>query len=155
MIRLTKVADYGVVLLTYMASAPGRRTFNARDLAQKAQLSHSMVSKVLKALTRGGVLESHMGSKGGYRLSREASEINVAEVIAALDGPIRVTECADEEDSNCMIELLCPVRVGWQKVNVAVREALESITLAELMNGDSRDNGETREPTSASALETS
>ena len=154
MIRLTKVADYGVVLLAYMASVPGGRTFNVRDLAKTAQLSPSMVSKVLKALTRGGVLESQMGSKGGYRLSRNANEINIAEVIAALDGPIRMTECADVVDSNCAIELLCPVRVGWQKVNAAVRKALEGITLADLMQGGSGEERATKSPEPASFTET-
>jgi len=154
MLRLTKVSDYGVVLLTYMASVPGGPTFKARDLAQTAGLSPSMVSKVLKALTRGGVLESHMGSKGGYRLSRTAAQITVAEVIQALDGPIRVTECADEADSNCMIDSLCPVRVGWQKVNAAVREALEGISLAELMQGEVNENPALQHPETAGIAET-
>lgn len=130
MIRITKQTDYGIVLLTHLASQPERH-LNAPELAAETQLPVPMVSKILKILVREGILMSHRGVKGGYSLARLAQEITMAEIIAALEGPIAITECIDVS-SDCSHERLCPVRSNWHRINAAVRGALEGITLAEM-----------------------
>ena len=89
------------------------------------------VSKVLKALVQHGLLASHRGAKGGYSLAAPAEEISVAQIIAAIEGPIALTECSDTIGL-CGQETQCSVRGNWQRINSAVREALERVTLAEL-----------------------
>ncbi len=133
MIRMTKMTDYGFVLLTHMAAAPEHSTHNAADLARTAGLPQPMVSKILKVLARKGLLSSRRGPRGGYELSRRAERISAAEVIAALEGPIALTECLSAPYSGCEIELLCPNRAAWRRINDAVREALDRISLAELL----------------------
>ena len=96
MIRITKQTDYGIVLLTHLAAHPDRH-FNAPELAAEARLPLPMVSKILKLLAREGLLASHRGVKGGYSLARPAEEISMAEIIAALEGPIAITECVSVE----------------------------------------------------------
>lgn len=130
MIRITKQTDYGVVLLTYLAGHPERQ-FNAPDLAAETRLPLPMVSKILKLLAREGLLSSHRGVKGGYSLGRRPEEITMAEVIRALEGPIAITECI-EDGGDCAHESLCSVRGHWQKINEAVRGALEGLSLAEM-----------------------
>jgi FeS assembly SUF system regulator len=130
MIRITKQTDYGIVLLTHLA-ANAERQYAAPELAAEARLPLPMVSKILKVLARDGLLASHRGVKGGYSLARAAEEISMAEIIAALEGPIAITECISVE-SDCSHEALCPVRGNWQRINLAVRTALEGITLAEM-----------------------
>jgi FeS assembly SUF system regulator len=130
MIRITKQTDYGVVLLTHVAGQP-ERMFNAPDLAAETHLPLPMVSKILKLLTRDGVLVSHRGVKGGYSLARPPQAISMAEIIAALEGPIAITECI-EEVGDCAHERLCPVRSNWHRINEAVLAALSGITLAEM-----------------------
>jgi FeS assembly SUF system regulator len=130
MIRITKQTDYGIVLLTHLA-AHAERQFNAPDLAAEANLPLPMVSKILKLLAREGVLASHRGVKGGYSLARLPEEISMADVIAALEGPIALTECIQVQ-GDCSHEPICRVRSNWQRINAAVREALEGITLAEM-----------------------
>jgi FeS assembly SUF system regulator len=132
MIRITKQTDYGVVLLTQMANQP-ERVYNAPDLAAEAHLPLPMVSKILKLLTRDGVLVSHRGVKGGYSLARQPEAISMAEIIAALEGPIAITECI-EEVGDCVHERLCPVRSNWHRINEAVLTALQGITLAEMVH---------------------
>lgn len=133
MIRMTKVTDYGFILLTYMAYVDVAAMYNARDLAAATQLPLPMVSKILKALSKGGILISHRGVKGGYSLARTPDKIQVLEIISSLEGPIAITECIGEDyDSKCMLERLCPIRVNWQRINHAVREALQNITLEEM-----------------------
>lgn len=130
MIRITKQTDYGIVLLTHLAGQPDRH-LNAPELAAETQLPLPMVSKILKLLVREGLLVSHRGVKGGYSLTRPPGEITMAEIIGCLEGPIAITECIDD-GSDCSHERLCPVRSNWQRINAAVRGALEGITLAEM-----------------------
>lgn len=130
MIRITKQTDYGIVLLTQMALEPNRQ-FNAPELAEAAGLPLPMVSKILKQLVRERLLNSHRGVKGGYALARTADEISVAELIAALEGPIAITECISVE-GDCSHEASCKVRSNWERINDAVRTALEGISLAEM-----------------------
>ena len=130
MIRITKQTDYGIVLLTQLALEPERH-FNAPELAAEANLPLPMVSKILKQLARDGMLTSHRGVKGGYGLARPAGEISMAEVIGALEGPIALTECISVE-GDCSHEGSCKVRSNWQRINDAVRSALEGISLAEM-----------------------
>ena len=87
MIRMTKLTDYASVLMTYFAKDPAR-PHNARDLASETHLPLPTVSKVLKSLARGGLLESHRGLNGGYALSRDASEISLADILTAMEGPM-------------------------------------------------------------------
>jgi len=89
------------------------------------------VSKVLKALVQHGLLVSHRGAKGGYSLAAAPEEISVAQIISAIEGPIALTECSDSTGV-CGQEPQCSVRSNWQRINKAVREALERVTLAEL-----------------------
>jgi FeS assembly SUF system regulator len=130
MIRITKQTDYGIVLLTHLAVEPERQ-YNAPELAGEARLPLPMVSKILKLLAREGLLDSHRGVKGGYSLARPPEAISMAEIIAALEGPIALTECISVE-GDCSHEALCPVRSNWQRINQAVRSALSGISLAEL-----------------------
>jgi FeS assembly SUF system regulator len=133
MIRMTRQADYGIVLMTRMAGSPERQ-FTAPELATESHLPQPTVSKILKLLGRAGLLESHRGVKGGYTLAHEPEVITMAEIIGALDGPIAVTECIDDTPGECSQEAICPVRGNWQRINRAIREALEAISLAEMVH---------------------
>ncbi len=132
MLRVTKLADYGIVLMTQFASYRESQTHNARDLAAEVRLPLPMVSKILKVLAREGLLVSHRGTRGGYSLARAADGITVADIIRALEGPIAVTECTDKVNGDCDLERVCPVRSNWHRINEAIREALEKITLAQM-----------------------
>ncbi|HUP21840.1 MAG TPA: SUF system Fe-S cluster assembly regulator [Thermoanaerobaculia bacterium] len=131
MIRLTKQTDYGIVLLSHLAVS-SEEHHNAPELARETHLPLPMVSKILKLLARSSLLVSHRGVKGGYRLARSPAEISVADVIAALEGPIAMTECAPDSSEECSYEAFCGVRTNWQRINLAVRDALASVTLEEM-----------------------
>ncbi len=132
MIRITKLTDYGIVLLAHIARSPEARTRSVRDMAAETHLPLPTVSKLLKSLTRSGLLVSHRGVKGGYSLARKPEDVTVAQIISALDGPIAITDCSGEPNGKCELERLCSVRNNWQRINVAIRDALESLTLAEM-----------------------
>ena len=131
MIKLSRMADYGVVLMSQLACAPGR-VQTAPQLARSCGLPLPTVSKLLKLLAQGGLLTSQRGTKGGYRLARGASAITVGDVIGALDGPIALTDCAAPDGLECGIEALCPTRTGWLRINDAMVDALNGVTLADM-----------------------
>lgn len=131
MIRMTKLTDYASVLMTFFARESDR-AHNARDLARETHLPLPTVSKVLKALARGGLLESQRGLHGGYTLSRDASEISLADILTAIEGPVSLTQCNEPHGRQCPQEPRCPVTDNWKSINLVVRQALSNITLAEM-----------------------
>jgi FeS assembly SUF system regulator len=143
MLRLSKITDYGIVLLAHMASCgnlalngPSRARHSARELAEDVDLPLPVVSKILKTLARGGIIESHRGAKGGYSLRDDHHEITVANMISVLEGPVAMTECSASSGS-CLLEDSCSVRDPWQIINRVVNDALSEITLGDLAQGGS------------------
>lgn len=132
MIRLSKLTDYGILLMTQIARHPERPLHTARDLAVETQLPLPTVSKILKELSTGGLLASHRGVKGGYTLARDSQEISVGQIISVLEGPIGVTECGGVPGS-CDMEPHCPVSSNWRVISHALRQALENLTLPDLI----------------------
>ena len=132
MIRMTRLTDYGIVLLTYFARDPDMQLHNARDLAAGSHLPLPMVNKTLKALTRKGLLISHRGVKGGYSLARRPEEISIADIITATEGALAMRRTTVDSAEGSAQTPICPVHSNWQKINAAIREALDGITLAEI-----------------------
>jgi len=130
-IRLSKLADYGIVIMTHLARHPERQQATP-EIALATSVPQPMAGKILKVLARGGLLDSQRGARGGYGLSRDPRSITVAEIIEVLDGPIALTECTEAATSDCDLELLCPARTNWKRINEAIRTALGDITLAEM-----------------------
>jgi FeS assembly SUF system regulator len=130
MLKLSKLADYATVIMTALAADPARAR-NALELAEGTHVSAPTAAKLLKQLTRGGLVESIRGAHGGYRLARAPEKITVADVIGALEGPIAVTECS-AHGSDCSIQSSCATRANWRLINRAIRGALEAVTLAQM-----------------------
>jgi FeS assembly SUF system regulator len=132
MIRMSRLTDYGIVLMSHVAAHP-ERVHNAAELAAGARLPLPTVAKLLRILAGKGLLISHRGAKGGYRLALPAEKISVARLIGALEGPVALTVCAaSASQGNCEHEPLCPIQPHWLRINRAIREALESVTLADM-----------------------
>jgi FeS assembly SUF system regulator len=130
MIILSKLADYGVIVATHLAAHPDRQ-INAAAPATETRLPQATVAKVLKSLAHAGIVAALRGATGGYRLARDASAISVAEVVAAIDGAIGMTQCSVHEP-DCERHDFCPTRPHWQRINLAIGQALAAVTLAEM-----------------------
>jgi FeS assembly SUF system regulator len=131
MFRLNKLTDYALVLMTYIATTPEPSMHSARELAEGTQLPAATVGKVLRELLDHGLILSHRGAKGGYTLARDADEITVAEIIAALEGPIGFTEC-NTTSGCCELEHSCGVRYNSSVIGRALHKALANIRLSDL-----------------------
>jgi len=130
MFRISRLTDYGTMLLVYLAQH-GDRLCSASDVALATHVAQPTVQKLLKVLAKTGLVDSVRGAEGGYRLARTPDSINAAEILDALEGPVAITECSTIE-SHCELEPMCQVGDAWQKINKAIRLALTEITLADL-----------------------
>jgi len=129
MLRISKLTDYAILLMVELTR--DGEMLSAHALAERIHVEIPTASKVLKLLAGDGLLESYRGANGGYRVSRQAGNISVAEVIAAIEGPIAMTECSVEEGL-CSQEDSCELRGNWQRISLAVAGALQEVSLAEM-----------------------
>jgi FeS assembly SUF system regulator len=130
MLRITRLTDYATVVLAALAIAPGR-VQTAPALAEQTRIAAPTVSKLLKQLQRAGLVTSTRGLHGGYQLARPPSQISAAAILDALEGPVALTDCAAGR-GHCEIERTCGVSHVWQRLNLAIRRSLHSVSLAEL-----------------------
>lgn len=130
MLRLSKLTDYAVVIMAQLAREPGR-LYAAADLSDELGLPKPTVSKLLKMLVRAELLISRRGTQGGYQLARPASHILASDLIAAIEGPVAMTECSLDLHQ-CDLAAQCGVADNWQRVTQAIQQLLASVTLAQL-----------------------
>jgi len=131
MLRLSKLTDYATVILSFMARDKVQ-AHTAMEIAAATGIALPTVSKILKLLVKAKVLMSTRGAKGGYALARMPEKISVATVISALEGPIALTECSISHQG-CEQASGCDIRGNWSLINQTIHDALESVTLADMI----------------------
>jgi FeS assembly SUF system regulator len=130
MLRVSKLADYGTVVMASMAREPAR-LHSAAEVASRLGLATPTVSKILKTLAKSGLVTSSRGAHGGYRLHGAPADISIAQIIDAMDGPIGMTECSTTPGI-CTQEAACSVRASWRSINEIVLDALSRVTLEQM-----------------------
>lgn len=130
MFRISKLTDYSTVVMSYLAREPDK-THNARDIMAHTSIALPTISKILKMLARAGLLRSHRGMNGGYSLALPPAQISIAQILAAMEGHLGLTECSTH-NSHCSIESLCHIRNNWRSITHLVHDALTNITLADM-----------------------
>jgi len=131
MLRISRMSDYAIVLLTTLAHRDAQSRVNARELAAATGISMPTVGKLLKLLNGQDIVDSRQGRSGGYTLARAPFQISLAEIIEAIDGPIAMTDCF-RDDHDCGMQDDCRVRPHWGAINHRIRQVLDQTTLAEL-----------------------
>ncbi|MGB4101826.1 MAG: SUF system Fe-S cluster assembly regulator [Alphaproteobacteria bacterium] len=132
MLRLPKLTDYAVVILAPLAIADCP-VLTAAAIARQSGLALPTAAKILKKLAKSGIIRALRGMKGGYQLARPAAAITVADIVAAMDGPIALTDCIDGQSGQCSVEHNCVLRGHWNHINRTIRGALESVSLADMV----------------------
>ena len=135
MLRLSKKADYALIALTDLASSPSQTSSSAREIAERYDVPVELMAKILQRLAKLGMVASHHGTRGGYYLSRRASQISVADVIQSIDGPIMVTACSDDDES-CEQYTKCNVRDPLWRLKERIVQSLAAFTISELASDD-------------------
>ena len=135
MLRLSKKTDYALIALTELASSPTGTSSSAREIAERYDVPLELMAKVLQRLAKLGMVASHQGTRGGYHLSRPATQISVADVIQSIDGPIMVTACSDD-DASCEQYAKCNVRDPLWRLKDRIVQSLATFTIHELACDD-------------------
>lgn len=144
MIRINRETDYATAILGVMAEDPAER-FSATGLAARRGLPGPVVSKILKQLVHGGLLQSHRGAKGGYSLARDAEAISIAEVIMAMEGPIALTDCIEGGGDACQFHAHCVLSSNWSRINDAIYRALQDVSIKDMSQPLAEDHQGLRE----------
>jgi Rrf2 family protein len=134
MLRFTKRADYGLMAIHYIAVHTDVGAVSAKRIAEESGIPAELLAKILQRLAKRRLIVSQNGPKGGYVLSRRPGKITVGEVIRALEGPISIVSCLDH--GGCPQEPRCSLRRPVQKLQVAITQMLDTMSLAELTNDD-------------------
>ena len=137
--KINKLTDYSIVILANLVAKDENAMHTAKELSEFSGIPLPTVTRILKILSNKGILESQRGAQGGYELTRNSAEISVAEVIEAMEGPIALTECASD-DCGCALEPNCAVGKPWQKINKAVNDVLQNISLSDMSAKDESQN---------------
>jgi Rrf2 family protein len=131
MLRLSKKADYALIAMKHLAMRPDAASASAREIAEQYDIPVELMAKVLQRLARRGLLTSHQGTRGGYRLARPSAVISVADIIQAIDGPVTVTACSTDAE-NCDQYDKCSVRDPLWRIKDRILTALATCSLQEI-----------------------
>ncbi len=130
MLRLSKLTDYGIMIMSHMAQGGGSAQ-TAAEIATQVDVAQPTVRKILKVLARNGYLSSQRGAKGGYYLAMPAHEISLTDLIETLEGPLALTECGSRPGL-CQQEHSCSIRDSWLQINQAIRHTLAGVSLEQM-----------------------
>ena len=134
MIKVSRMADYAILLVCKMSNDENK-VYSSQELSIITSLKITTISKILTKLTKANVTDSIRGVSGGYKLTMQAEDISVGNIIDIIDGKVALTICVEEgENHNCNLVSLCPSQSNWQIINNTVREALNSVSIAEMAN---------------------
>lgn len=133
--KFSAKGEYGIRAILDIAINSDENPVQVREIAKRQSIPERFLEHVMAALKRSGLVDSIRGAQGGYLLGRPASEISLAEIVEALEGPINLRECiSDEETFSCDLESGCVVQDVWRNLKSAIQDVLESITLEDLVN---------------------
>jgi Rrf2 family protein len=136
-LRLTNAADYAVRAMIHIACLPENAVALRGDVARAYGIPSSFMAKILRQLVRAGLLQSSRGVHGGFALARSASEINLLEVVEAIEGPLALTDCMGE-GTGCEWSDECPANLVWQEVQTGMADVLRRATLEALVSAPRR-----------------
>ncbi len=128
---LRQNTDYALRVMVHLADSEVNGCISARTLAQEQEISYQFACKILQQLHEAKLVDSTMGSKGGYRLSRSAEEISMRDVIEAVQGPVDLNRCM-RGLATCPRQPTCPVMEKLAVLQGQIEDYLEQITLAQL-----------------------
>jgi Rrf2 family protein len=137
MLKISRLTDYGLLATIYLARKHGE-IVSAREIAGFYQLPIPTITKVLKTLQQGGLVQSHRGVAGGYSFDNDPETVTLGQMLELLEGPWDLVECETTDDKGhalCSIRSGCPSRRFMFGINLAIKGAFEQITLGDLTRG--------------------
>ncbi|MDO8411347.1 MAG: Rrf2 family transcriptional regulator [Phenylobacterium sp.] len=140
--RLSTKGRYAVMAMADLARREGDKAVALAEIAQRQEISLSYLEQLFARLRREGLVVSARGPGGGYRLARTASETNIAQIVLAVDEPLRATRCGQDARKGCMLSgEKCLTHDLWEEMGRQIHTYLESVSLADVVQGRLADGG--------------
>lgn len=135
MIRFSTRGEYGLRMMMDLARYYGKGPQALAEVARHEALPATYLEQLVGKLRKAGLVTSRQGAHGGYELSRPPAEITVGDVMRVLEGPISPMVCATEGEAEmlCDRQIFCSANIVWERVRDSVAQALDSLTLADLI----------------------
>lgn len=124
--------DYAVRALSYLAGQPSGQIVSRVDIEEKQGIPPSYLSKIMKDLVAGGLVESHIGSKGGFSLARPPQAITLKEVYETVERPLVLIDCLEEGQRYCSYCGVCTQRSVWDNVQTLVADYLGKVSIRDI-----------------------
>jgi len=135
--RLSTKGRYAVMAMADLAQREGERAVSLADIAVRQEISLSYLEQLFARLRRRGLVKSSRGPGGGYRLARGPEATNIADIVLAVDEPLRATRCGGQGSRRgCMMKgERCLTHDLWEQMGERIHEYLASVTLADVISG--------------------
>lgn len=137
--KLTTRSRYGLRAMTYIAEHGEGQAMSLKQIAEGLNLSEPYLEQLLRLLKADGMLESVRGAQGGYYLARDAEQITVGQMLRALEGSLSLSDCVDTDGCD---DGGCPTRSVIAKISQSVKDTVDRMTLADMIDQPSRKNQE-------------
>jgi len=137
MLALTKKTGYGLIAISHLSKLGEGEVASAREIAEQFGVPTALLMNVMKELAAAGYVESVRGAHGGYRLACDLTEVSLAALVTAMEGPIRLAECisgqaGDHDEEICRLMGRCPITDPVHRVQRKLSDFLKRVSLAEL-----------------------
>lgn len=137
MLKLSKKTDYGLMAIQYLTTRTGEGNTSVRQIATEFNAPLELLAKVLQKLAKKGLVTSQNGPRGGYILAKPPSQISVIDVIEAIEGPVRMTQCYTETGGHdginpCLQFEHCQIRTPIEKIQAGIVRFLDSMTMTQM-----------------------
>jgi len=133
MIRISKLTDYALVIMAFLSKDPDNFA-QTSDIALNTHIAKPTAAKILKILAKQGLISSHRGTNGGYKITNSPTNISVADVIEVIEGPMAIMDCTLGEQ-HCAIYKNCSINTPWVQINRVLVKCLDTIKLSDLQPG--------------------
>jgi Rrf2 family transcriptional regulator, cysteine metabolism repressor len=141
--KVSTRGEYGVRAMVALARNHGEGPLSIASIARESSVPYAYLEQLIVPLRKAGLVESRRGAQGGYVLTRAPEDIRIGEVYRVMEGPIAPMDCVSEnpDDQNCPLIPNCETRPVWLKVRDSIADAIDSITLADLVSQSRRQGG--------------
>ncbi|HEU5465094.1 MAG TPA: Rrf2 family transcriptional regulator [Candidatus Binatia bacterium] len=128
--------DYAVRALSYLAGQPEGKVISRSDIEKSQDIPSFYLSKIMKDLVAGGLVRSHIGSKGGFTLAKRPGAISIKDVYETVERPLVLMECLEKGPSYCSFCAVCLQKSVWEKAREVLANFLAGVSIAEIADGD-------------------
>jgi Rrf2 family protein len=132
LMNIGKRVDYAVRALSYLAAQPEGKIVSRHEIQTKQDIPSHFLSKIMKQLAGGELVESYMGARGGFTLKKLAAQISLKEVYECLEGPLLFMECLEDGEQACRYCEVCNQISVWGEAQRRLADYLASVSLGQI-----------------------